>query len=565
MNARRCFSTILFLLLPAVFPWAPLCAWTVLARGGEGPPGDRSPAAVAVEHHDVSDVYLVVSNIGPIGNNPLTGGDENSFPAGTLNNYVFGSGLWFAAVYDVDEDGTRDTVWTVAYDPAGAASEFREGRSDQEPGDPGTKVFDSTEPGDIGDWPPQFRDPLGQAVVCSDQDLVTSYTTTGSEPGFGIANMPLQVHQRSMALVAPDSLDQVIIFHFVVRNTGLQVLEDSWIGFDSDMDIGQAFEDDQASLIERVAAPGGDTVSLRMGLAWDSDFSEENFTGLPGFVGVSFLLTPGNPHDAIDNDGDGQVDESPANGMDDDGDFEIDEWDEVDEMGLVNFSFHSNPGLPGGPRPDPLSEEAGYRFISCTPPQECLETDIAWDIRFMLSSGPFDWHPGEVQRIVVAFVFANAMGAPDHLDLVGDPPRPDPRDSTLAELVRIALRAREYFPALIDCSGTVGISEDPGESPADGGHPRSFSLSQNYPNPFNPATEIEVHVPGQVPSRCSLVIRDVRGRVVRRLLDRDLSPGRHTVVWNGEDERGIPIGSGIYLYTLGTGNRSITKKMILKK
>jgi hypothetical protein len=181
----------------------------------------------------------------------------------------------------------------------------------------------------------------------------------------------------------------------------------------------------------------------------------------------------------------------------------------------------------------------------------------------MISSGSFDWHPGEVQRIVLAFVFANAVGEPDHLELVGDPPRPDPADPTLGELVRAALLARGLLDDFMECSVPVGIEEDPGPDAVP--LPRDFALSQNYPNPFNPTTTLEATVPETGGGAVSLVILDVRGRKVRTLLEGMLPPGRHTFTWDGRDDKGLPVGSGLYFYTLKVGERSATKKMIMAR
>ena len=78
--------------------------------------------------------------------------------------------------------------------------------------------------------------------------------------------------------------------------------------------------------------------------------------------------------------------------------------------------------------------------------------------------------------------------------------------------------------------------------------PAAFDLKQNYPNPFNPETAIEYHLPesGEV----SLVIYDLTGREVRKLV-RGLKPaGIHKVLWNGRDESGDAVGSGMYFYRI---------------
>ncbi len=105
-----------------------------------------------------------------------------------------------------------------------------------------------------------------------------------------------------------------------------------------------------------------------------------------------------------------------------------------------------------------------------------------------------------------------------------------------------------------------------GDSPSSGrAMPRSFALSQNYPNPFNPSTTIAFDIPG-VPGgkrHVGVTVYDVRGRRVRTLIDSDLKPGKYEIHWNGLDDSGEKITSGIYLYTLRTGEKIFTRKMTL--
>jgi len=525
--------------------------------------GGSEPLVLDEEFHDVNAVILMVSNQGPIGNNRSTGDGWGFFPAGTPNNYVYGTGLWFGANYDADDDGDRDKVFTQGYNPLAGDTEFREGRGDQEPDDPLTRIFRSDVPADLENWPPQFSDSLtSEPIVYSDQDFVTTYTTQDKDPIFGSFQLPLEVDQRSMAVMS-GLMAQVIFLTFEVQNTGDKVLEDAWIGYDSDMDVGNEFADDLGSVIFDRFTPGGDTVGLDMGYAWDSDFTESNFTGDPGFVGMSFILTPGNPDDGIDNDGDGLTDESPFNSVDDDGDSLIDEWDEVDEIGLVNFSKHCNPSLPCEVN-DPEDDPTGYAILSCNAPGDtitCLESTTPADIRFMLSSGPFDWQPGQSQLIGFAMVFANAVGDPTELAFVGDPPRPDPNDPALGDLVQVAEQAHDYFMTLFP---PLGIGDDPSGDP-DIGLPRAFVLYQNFPNPFNPMTTIRYEIAGEGGGPVDLGIFNMRGQRVRTLVDGAQALGPHEVRWDGRDAFNQALPSGPYLYRLRNGDFVSTRRMNLVK
>ncbi|MFQ6608761.1 MAG: FlgD immunoglobulin-like domain containing protein, partial [Fidelibacterota bacterium] len=70
----------------------------------------------------------------------------------------------------------------------------------------------------------------------------------------------------------------------------------------------------------------------------------------------------------------------------------------------------------------------------------------------------------------------------------------------------------------------------------------------NHPNPFNPTTTIRYDLPE--PSYVSLVIYDILGREVRRLLDSRVDAGFKSVVWDGRDDTGNSVSTGIYIYML---------------
>jgi len=95
-----------------------------------------------------------------------------------------------------------------------------------------------------------------------------------------------------------------------------------------------------------------------------------------------------------------------------------------------------------------------------------------------------------------------------------------------------------------------------------------FSLSQNYPNPFNPATTIKFQLPeknGTATVRTVLRVYDILGRVVRTIVDEDMSPGFYTKQWDGLNDKGVGISSGVYFYSIMAGDFRQTKKMLLIK
>jgi hypothetical protein len=90
-----------------------------------------------------------------------------------------------------------------------------------------------------------------------------------------------------------------------------------------------------------------------------------------------------------------------------------------------------------------------------------------------------------------------------------------------------------------------------------------FELAQNAPNPFNPVTTIPFELARA--GRVTLDVYDVAGRRVRSLADGDLAAGLHQRSWDGRDDAGRAVASGVYFYRLKAAGRSETRRMLLLK
>jgi len=93
--------------------------------------------------------------------------------------------------------------------------------------------------------------------------------------------------------------------------------------------------------------------------------------------------------------------------------------------------------------------------------------------------------------------------------------------------------------------------------------PKEFTLYQNYPNPFNPSTNFKFDLPEK--SHVKLVIYNVLGQEVARVVDENLKAGEYAVSWNGLDNNGNLISSGMYFYKLETDNYTAVKKLVMLK
>jgi hypothetical protein len=143
-----------------------------------------------------------------------------------------------------------------------------------------------------------------------------------------------------------------------------------------------------------------------------------------------------------------------------------------------------------------------------------------------------------------AYTAENTVGIENHTQTVAlqyvcvDQPNADESATPLRDTLAILFTTRT--PQLL-----VGAGERRTEQ---GVVPTEFVLEQNYPNPFNPQTTISYSLPAN--SRVSLKIYSVTGQLVRTLYDGENAVGRHVILWDGINDRGNSVGSGVYFYRL---------------
>ncbi len=133
--------------------------------------------------------------------------------------------------------------------------------------------------------------------------------------------------------------------------------------------------------------------------------------------------------------------------------------------------------------------------------------------------------------------------------------RTNPDDSTQATRQDVMDNVLDFL------LGEVGIGD--GDGVTGEKLPHAFALSQNYPNPFNPMTTISFTVPKR--GHVSLDVYDLRGRNIRRLVDRIVTPGYYSVQWDGRDGEGNRAASGIYFYSLESEGAIATRRMLMVK
>jgi len=118
---------------------------------------------------------------------------------------------------------------------------------------------------------------------------------------------------------------------------------------------------------------------------------------------------------------------------------------------------------------------------------------------------------------------------------------------------------RDAFLAnVIDYFGIVDAVDDVVEA-----LPTKFALKQNFPNPFNPVTSIAFDLPAE--HDVYLTVYNMLGQKIRTLVNDHRAAGRYAIQWDGKDDSGHMLGSGVYFYNIQAGNFNKTAKMVLLK
>ena len=354
------------------------------------PPRDRqgrdlTPATVPTAFQlQRNRVILLLTDNGQIGATPgsVAGG---GFWISTTNQYIFSSGPNVGATIP----STGDTVVAIG----GPFSQFPEGEGTV--GIPGLDVYwTSTDPQDVASFPdvctvdefrvaqfPSLSPFRGEPFPGFADETICIGVSDLTGPPCGVCSgtrVGVDIVETLFAFGVPSVQDFVFVAFRIFNRTefidastapaqpaGPYDLENTIVSVAIDPDIGDSGDDQIAFL------PDVQTMVF-----WDSDFSEPQFQGTPGFGGITYLKTP--------------VD--PGTG---------------DEVGLQEFTVFTN----GPPRPDPSSKEEWYQLMTGDPNEAVLNVSPQ-DVRGMASSGAFTLPQGEFVEIYAAYFFANVSGSP---------------------------------------------------------------------------------------------------------------------------------------------------------
>jgi len=446
-----------------------------------------------------------------------------------------------------------------------------------------------------------YESPCHSADALSDQDIISLYTDTlvlkwtyiEYGPGWNPVDerwhrpLHLRVLQRTFSWNA-EAYGNLIIADYIITNFGSETLSDLYVGLFLDTDIWHYTEhpygsygpqDDITGFLKNYETSPGDTQEVNIAWAADNDgwgsYNDELQWTLRSIIGVK-MLHISNPEIQFSyNWWDSRGGTLPY----DWGPWKIENqirWAQENCYAPEDSFFPGHAlGTPDGDCSKYFlmsNGEIDYdQVYSCVwssmhpeegwlePNELCDDFADGCDTRFLLSFGPFDQIlPGDSIYFSAAYIIGeNFHTDPDNGQNLPDNPDTFYAHLDFSDLVHKGLAAQTLYDSLFSAPTNVEESE---HEP-----PKNFFLSQNYPNPFNPETRIKYTVGSRQihPIPTTLKIYNILGQLVRTLMDEPQESGSYEVIWDGKDEKGNDVASGIYFYQLKSGEFSQTKKMVL--
>ena len=220
--------------------------------------------------------------------------------------------------------------------------------------------------------------------------------------------------------------------------------------------------------------------------------------------------------------------------------------DTVEELAGFSLTFEFDPGVlvPLSAEPGALLTGAGcsnfFRWLNPEPGASTVEIDAG--LLSCVVAGP-----GSILRLT----FAGAVSGTSPLTCLEDG---RVRDSSNHEIPFRCAEAEIVYDCAVSGAPTTGEQLN---------IPEISSLYSNFPNPFNPTTTLKYGIAEEGP--VTLRLYDVRGRLVRTLVDEIRGPGNYELIWDGTDGAGREVEAGVYLVRLKAVDRMHVQRMMLLK
>jgi len=375
---------------------------------------------------------------------------------------------------------------------------------------------------DYTEWPDAQGAPVdafGDPVYYYNQTLWSVFndadTARHTAPAGGTNPLGIEVHQTVWASDVAGS-ERVIYVKYKLYNKGSSNITDFYIGFWTDADLGGR-EDDYS---------GCDTVH-DLFYNYNADDDDTEYGAAPPAIGVRLVSGPLVPS---------ATDTAVFDGV------KIPDYKNMRFSSVVSYINGTDPGSAdqsyyclGGRLPTGEILPLGLKFSYPGDPVAGtgnLDTNPT-DKKMVGACGPLTFNPGDSQFVMVKLAIGqganNLASITDMKDLLTAP------DSIVTDV--------------------------PDESHA--ALPYGYALHQNYPNPFNPNTVIKYEIPTR--AEVNIAVFNLLGQKIRTLFNGLRAAGEHEAEWDGTDDRGRPVASGVYMYRANLGGLTASRKMLLLK
>jgi hypothetical protein len=438
---------------------------------------------------DANNLEMVVTNHGSFGWDLESGDPGLIYPAGSSTAVLFAGGIW---IFGMTDEGLRGAIGEYSQEYA-AGVIYPDGSWSPE-SSPQYRVYKLTEtsgPGDqdYDEWPVGDGAPLGPDgeplragdhtlwCVYHDADPSKHTNSAGNTDPIGV-----EVHHLTYAYDLPDPLDRVILIDFKLTHKGPLPLTETFVGFWLDTDIGDAPDD----------VAGSDSV-LQAAFGYNGDGFDDDYGPDPPALGVTFLGENRSAYAAMQY----------INGTDPD-------------VALMTYNYLRGLQPNGDPMIDPITGEPTRFWYGGDPVtgEGWIDTSPA-DKRVLLSVGPFDFVPGQVEEFRIALVVGQG---PDRIASVDE----------MKAGIRVVRRLHEK-----------GAFPDR----------RKWALAGLYPSPFCAGEDPQAWTFLVAPRDGTVSVRvvDEGYAHVRVLLDAvGVQEGIRRVLWDGADDLGNPVPPGAY-------------------
>lgn len=368
--------------------------------------------------------------------------------------------------------------------------------------------------------------------VANDLDVATTNFTYGSFP------IGLEFRTITWAHNLGRPLSDAVFKKYTIHNKSENEITDMYLGYWTDDDLGDAGDD----------YVGCDTL-LNLGFAYNADEDDFQYRP-PAAVGHMFVQTPiiaGTSTDSAYYNGSwikGYKNLPIAgfsnylNGDPFYHDAAIGRPEGAIEFynNLLGMNYQGSPYIdPTTNEPtkftvpgDPVTQQGWYMGLNGWPTGQ--GGGIGGDMRYVISTGPFNLAPGEKQEITICIFMSQGTS----------------RLNSVTKLKEAAVQLQEFYYG----DNTVSVKEPENKL--------SYNLSQNYPNPFNPETKINYTIPRS--GNVKIEVFNMLGQKVKTLVNTNQNAGYYEITFSGKG-----LASGMYFYRINAGEFIQTKKMLLIK